>query len=88
MTSSNMKCCGSNLISLEERCCHGVGYDSYEGVCADVATASLSDTSIPPSCGSGTVCPLDRAMYAACDRSVLNFDAIIFKIYFSELMLG
>ncbi|XP_076812806.1 usherin-like isoform X3 [Clavelina lepadiformis] len=77
ITSTVHKCCATELIASDEACCHGVGYNPSRDVCADVATLQLSDATMPQNCGTGTLCPLGRAMFSACDRCDFdreNFD--------------
>jgi len=66
--NASLQCCSINLISKQKSCCNGNAYDPAKEVCADIATTSLGDSILPRHCGEGTVCPLRRAMFAACDR--------------------
>nr|XP_018671138.2 usherin isoform X1 [Ciona intestinalis] len=74
MTSTEQKCCSTELVSSDEACCHGNGYDPQASVCADVATIELADRSMKQSCGRGSLCTLTQSMLAACDRCDFNRD--------------
>uniref|UniRef100_H2YEQ8 Usherin n=1 Tax=Ciona savignyi TaxID=51511 RepID=H2YEQ8_CIOSA len=74
MTSSDQKCCSTELVSSQQACCNGNGYDSGSSVCADEATIQLADRTMRQNCGRGNLCTRSQSRLAACDRCDFNRD--------------
>jgi len=60
-------CCGRNLISGNDSCCNGEGYDPTVNSCSDRSTGASAEQ-----CGSGSLCLLSQANSAYCD--ICGFD--------------
>ncbi|XP_077967518.1 usherin-like isoform X1 [Styela clava] len=74
------KCCSTQLISADMKCCNGRGYDSNIHVCADVGT--IAPTSGLLRCGSGSICSINQAPGAFCDRC--DFDLNAYDCFISK----
>eukprot|EP00062_Callorhinchus_milii_P018719 gi/632972566/ref/XP_007902721.1/ PREDICTED: usherin [Callorhinchus milii] len=67
--ASQMKCCGTELISGNEECCNGVAYNPSKQVCAD---RTSSGTVLKRACGVGILCPLSQEATAYCGKCDFN----------------
>ncbi|XP_067901794.1 usherin [Heterodontus francisci] len=71
---AQVKCCGTEVISSNEQCCNGIGYNPSEQVCADRTSAGDCKRQTKD-CGTGTVCSVSQTARAYCNRCDFNFSA-------------
>ncbi|KAJ8045141.1 Usherin [Holothuria leucospilota] len=69
--SSSDQCCGLEKISSFDACCNGVGYNPLSHVCADRSSTNQGG------CGMGTICPVDQAPTAYCNRCDFDVDTTV-----------
>ncbi|XP_069811529.1 usherin [Dendropsophus ebraccatus] len=65
-----LKCCESELITEEEECCKGIGYNPVTHVCSDKTSTESFITET--NCDSSTVCPISLSDTAQCGRCHYN----------------
>ncbi|XP_075195246.1 usherin [Anomaloglossus baeobatrachus] len=65
-----LKCCETELITEDEQCCKGVGYNPVTHVCSDKPSTESFITGA--GCGSGAVCPLSLSDSALCGQCHFN----------------
>ncbi|XP_073409429.1 usherin [Dendrobates tinctorius] len=68
-----LKCCETELITEDEQCCKGVGYNPVTHVCSDKPSTESFITG--GGCRSGAVCPLSRSGSAHCGQCHFNASA-------------
>ncbi|XP_071996224.1 usherin isoform X2 [Engystomops pustulosus] len=65
-----LKCCETELITEEEGCCNGIGYNPVTHVCSDKPSTESFITE--SSCGSASVCPMSMSDTAYCGECHFN----------------
>ncbi|XP_044147224.1 usherin [Bufo gargarizans] len=65
-----LKCCETELITEEEECCKGIGYNPETHVCSDKPSTESFITE--ERCGSAVVCPLSLPATAYCGQCHFN----------------
>ncbi|XP_061735051.1 usherin isoform X2 [Nerophis ophidion] len=64
-----LQCCGSKVILQGQECCHGIGFDPQQHVCASKPTPDLLMKS---DCVQGALCPIAAASTAYCGSCDIN----------------
>ncbi|XP_078086591.1 usherin [Mustelus asterias] len=75
---AQVKCCGTEVISSNEQCCNGVGYNPSEQVCVDRTKGEKRD------CGMRTGCSLSQRARGYCNRC--DFNSNVYICTWSEKM--
>ncbi|CAN2387435.1 maintenance of animal organ identity [Pristimantis euphronides] len=68
-----LKCCETELITQEEECCKGIGYNPVTHVCSDKPSTESFITE--KSCNPATVCPISLSDTAYCGQCHFNASA-------------
>ncbi|XP_056424309.1 usherin isoform X1 [Hyla sarda] len=68
-----LKCCETELITEEEECCKGIGYNPVTHVCSDKTSTESFITE--EGCESATMCPISMSDTAHCGRCHFNFSS-------------
>ncbi|CAH2254292.1 usherin [Pelobates cultripes] len=65
-----LKCCDTQLISENEECCNGVGYNPLIHECANKLSAEINNKK--RKCGLNVFCPISLSAMAYCGRCSFN----------------
>ncbi|XP_075060358.1 usherin [Mixophyes fleayi] len=65
-----LKCCETELITEEEECCKGIGYNPVTHVCSD--KPSTESFTMEENCHSGILCPWSTSSSAYCGDCHFN----------------
>ncbi|XP_078412490.1 usherin [Cetorhinus maximus] len=68
---AQVKCCGTEVISSNEQCCNGVGYNPSEQTCVNRTSDGKRD------CGTSTECSLSQKARGYCNNCGFNSSAHI-----------